>query len=182
MNLSIIPTNIEDLIVINPKTYFDHRGCYLETYSYYKYQKVCNFVQNEYFVQDSVSISDMGVLRGLHFQKNNPQAKLVSVLKGKVYDVAVDLRENSKTYGKYYGIYLDGISKRQMFIPKGFAHGFLSLEKDTIFSYKSSDFYDPTDESGLAWNDPDLDIKWPVKYVQEVILSEKDKNWPRFRQ
>ena len=139
-------------------------------------------IPNE-FVQDNHSKSSKGVLRGLHFQKQYPQSKLVRVIKGEVYDVAVDLRKDSKTYGKYYGVILSEENKLQFFIPKGFAHGFLVLSDEAEFVYKCDDFYHPGDEGGLIWNDKTINVNWPLEKVggeQNLIQSEKDTKWPSF--
>ena len=128
------------------------------------------------FVQDNQSKSSKGVLRGLHFQKEHPQGKLVRVLSGEVYDVAVDLRKNSKTFGKYFGVRLSDENKKQFYIPEGFAHGFVVLSDEAVFAYKCTDFYHPNDEGGLIYNDPDIGIDWPVDGI-ELIMSDKDTKW-----
>lgn len=133
------------------------------------------------FVQDNRSYSRKGVLRGLHFQKKYPQDKLISVLRGEIYDVAVDLRENSKTYGKWFGLILSDQNRKQLFIPKGFAHGYLVLSEEAEIFYKCSEVYHPEDEGGIIWNDPAIGIKWPVLHRDEIILSEKDRNWGTLR-
>ena len=172
-------TGIEGLCVITPKVFLDSRGYFLESYNKKDFEEIgitCDFVQ------DNQSKSSQGVIRGLHFQKQYSQSKLVRVLCGTVYDVAVDLRENSKTYGKYFGVELSGENMKQFFIPKGFAHGFLVLSKEAIFAYKCDDFYHPNDEGGLIWNDPDVGIEWPLdKLETELIFSEKDKVWPKLK-
>ena len=128
------------------------------------------------FVQDNQSKSSRGVLRGLHFQKEHPQGKLVRVLSGEVYDVAVDLRKNSKTFGKHFGVLLSSENKKQFYIPEGFAHGFLVLSDEAVFAYKCTDFYHPNDEGGIIYNDPDIGINWPIEGM-ELIMSEKDTKW-----
>ena len=128
------------------------------------------------FVQDNQSKSSKGVLRGLHFQKEHPQGKLVRVLSGEVYDVAVDLRKNSKTFGKYFGVRLSDENKKQFYIPKGFAHGFVVLSDEAVFAYKCTDFYHPNDEGGLIYNDPDIGIDWPIEGF-DLIMSDKDTKW-----
>ena len=128
------------------------------------------------FVQDNQSKSSKGVLRGLHFQKEHPQGKLVRVLSGEVYDVAVDLRKDSKTYGKYFGVVLSDENKKQFYIPKGFAHGFVVLSDEAVFAYKCTDFYHPNDEGGLKYDDPDIGIDWPIEGLN-LIMSEKDTKW-----
>ena len=129
------------------------------------------------FVQDNQSASKKGVLRGLHFQINYPQDKLVRVVNGEVFDVAVDLREGSATYGKWFGVLLSAENKKQFFIPKGFAHGFLVLSDFAEFAYKCTDFYHPNDEGGLAYNDPEIGVEWPIPEGMELIMSEKDQKW-----
>lgn len=168
-----IKTEIKDLYVIEPTVYGDNRGYFMETYNYEAFKEAgLNYI----FVQDNQSSSKKGVLRGLHFQKKFPQSKLVRVLKGEVFDVAVDLRGNSETYGKWVGVVLSENNKRQFLIPKGFAHGFIVTSDYAEFAYKCDDFYHPEDEGGLLWNDVDIGIEWPK--VEEIILSEKDKNNP----
>ena len=129
------------------------------------------------FVQDNQSMSVRGVLRGLHFQKEHPQGKLVRCLKGRVYDVAVDLRASSPTFGKWFGVELTAENKKQFFVPEGFAHGFLVLSDEAEFAYKCTDFYHPGDEGGLYWNDPQIGIEWPIEEGMELIISEKDQKW-----
>ena len=171
-----IKTEIEGVIIIEPTLYGDERGYFMETYQYEEFKKAgidCTFVQ------DNQSKSKKGVLRGLHAQKQFPQSKLVRVISGEVYDVAVDLRKNSATYGKYVGVYLSAENKRQFFIPKGFAHGFLVLSDEAEFVYKVDDYYHPDDECAIAFDDPEINIKWPIGKGVEIILSEKDKNNPK---
>lgn len=169
---NFLKTSIEGVIIVEPTVFGDDRGYFLETY---QYNDFCEGGIDVTFVQDNQSKSKKGVLRGLHFQKQFPQSKLVRVIKGEVFDVAVDLRPNSPTYGKYEGVILSEENKRQFFIPKGFAHGFVVLSDEAEFVYKVDDFYHPNDEGGLMWNDPDVGIKWPFDENFEVILSEKDK-------
>lgn len=173
-NFNFIQTFIDGLIVVEPKIYGDNRGYFMETYHYEEYK--IGGISSE-FVQDNQSMSKKGVLRGLHFQTSNPQGKLVRVLEGEVFDVAVDIRQDSDTYKKWYGINLSGENRKQLYIPEGFAHGFLVLSEQAVFSYKCTDFYDPANESGLLWNDPELGIEWPLDEVDNVILSPKDKKW-----
>lgn len=169
---NFIKTSIDGVIIVEPTVFGDDRGYFLETY---QYNEFCEGGIDVTFVQDNQSKSKKGVLRGLHFQKQFPQSKLVRVIKGEVFDVAVDLRPNSPTYGKYEGVILSEENKRQFFIPKGFAHGFVVLSDEAEFVYKVDDFYHPNDEGGLMWNDPDVNIKWPFDKNFEVILSDKDK-------
>ena len=144
----------------------------METYQYNDFKAAGIDVE---FVQDNQSKSKKGVLRGLHFQKNFPQSKLVRVINGAVYDVAVDLRKDSPTYGKHVGVLLTAENRRQFFIPKNFAHGFLVVSDEAEFVYKVDDFYHPNDEGGLKWDDPELKIEWPLEGIEEIILSDKDK-------
>ena len=157
--IKVTKTPIEGLVIIEPKVFGDNRGYFMETYNQ---TDMANAGINAVFVQDNQSMSTKGVLRGLHFQKNFPQGKLVRVIKGKVFDVAVDLRKNSDTYGKWYGVELSDENKKQFFVPAGFAHGFLVLSDTAEFCYKCTDFYHPEDEGGLAWNDPEIGIEWPL--------------------
>ncbi len=163
-------TEIEGVYVIEPKVFGDNRGYFMETYNEQEFK---NNGLDYNFVQDNQSKSKKGVLRGLHFQKTHPQAKLVRVLEGEVFDVAVDLRKGSKTYGKWVGVILSEENKKQFMIPRGFAHGFVVLSETAVFAYKCDDFYHPEDEGGIMWNDPDINIEWP--YKGELLLSEKDK-------
>lgn len=149
---------IEGLYIIEPAVHGDSRGYFMETYNQ---RDMAEAGLNMTFVQDNQSMSVKGVLRGLHFQKQYPQGKLVRVIKGRVFDVAVDLRAGSETYGKWYGVELTEENKKQFYISEGFAHGFLVLSDTAEFCYKVTDFYHPGDEGGLAWNDPTIDIKWP---------------------
>lgn len=165
---------IEGLKIITPQVHGDARGYFMETYQYNEFQEAGIPV---IFVQDNQSASRKGVLRGLHFQKEFPQDKLVRVIRGEVFDVAVDLREGSPTFGKWYGIVLSEENKKQFFIPKNFAHGFLVLSDYAEFCYKCSDFYHPGDEGGLAYDDPEIGIEWPISQDMELILSERDTRW-----
>ena len=160
--------------VITPAVFGDSRGYFMETYHYEDY-KAAGI--DQVFVQDNQSSSVKGVLRGLHFQINYPQDKLVRVISGEVFDVAVDLRPGSATYGKWYGVTLSAENKKQFFIPKNFAHGFVVLSDFAEFAYKCTDFYHPNDEGGILWNDPEIGIDWPIPEGMELIMSEKDKNW-----
>lgn len=166
---------IKDLIVIEPDIHPDPRGWFTESWHQERYQAhKISFS----FVQDNLVYSKKGSLRGLHAQHKHPQGKLITAITGEIFDVAVDLRKSSPTFGKWESVILSGKNKTQFFIPPGFAHGYCVLSDEAIISYKCTDFYLPQDEFGILWNDPDLDIKWPLK---EVILSEKDKQWPLFR-
>ena len=165
---------IEGLHIIEPTVFGDHRGYFMETYNYNDFAAEGIDCQ---FVQDNQSASRKGVLRGLHFQINFPQDKLVRVIKGEVFDVAVDLRDGSETYGKWFGVRLSEENKKQFFIPKNFAHGFLVLSDYAEFCYKVTDFYHPNDEGGLMWNDPEIGVDWPMPEgmtAEDLILSEKD--------
>ena len=189
--IQVTPVPIEGLYVIRPAVFKDERGYFSETYNLRDMEEAG---LNMRFVQDNQSGSSKGVLRGLHFQKHYPQGKLVRVIRGSVYDVAVDLRKDSKTYGQWYGIELSAENALQFYISEGFAHGFLVLSDEAEFCYKCTDFYHPGDESGLAWNDPKIAVQWPhvtgeykgtasaEGYCMEdghpLILSEKDQHWP----
>lgn len=171
-NFCLKNTFIEDLVVIEPKVFGDNRGYFMETYNYNDFKKLG---LNMIFVQDNQSKSKQGVLRGMHFQKNHSQGKLVRVIKGEVFDVGIDLRKNSKTYGKWYGEFLSEDNKKQMYIPEGFAHGFLVVSDEAVFNYKCTDYYAPEFDSGLLWNDPEVGVEWPLDGIEEILLSEKDK-------
>ena len=171
-------TYIKDLYVIEPSIFKDERGYFFESYSLKDFHD--NGIDVD-FKQDNESYSRKGVLRGLHFQKEHPQGKLIRVIKGAVYDVAVDLRKSSLTYGKYYGIILSEENKTQFYIPEGFAHGFLVLSDETIFSYKCTDFYYKDDQYGVLWNDPDIGIDWSMGNADKVTLNERDSSWPLLR-
>ena len=172
--ITVETCEIEGLKVITPKVFGDSRGYFFESYN--KNDFVNAGITCE-FVQDNQSSSKRGVLRGLHFQKNFPQVKLVRCINGEVFDVAVDLRRDSKTFGKWFGVVLSAENKKQFFIPKGFAHGFLVLSDYAEFAYKCSDFYHPDDEGGLIWNDPDIGVEWPLQDGVELIFSDKDTKW-----
>ena len=169
-NFTFIPTEIKDVFVIEVKKYGDNRGYFMETY------KESDFHQaglNYKFIPDNQSKSKKGVLRGLHFQKTYPQAKLVRCIEGEVFDVCVDLRQDSPTYGKWEGVVLSAEKGNQFMVPKGFAHGFVVLTESATFCYKCDELYHPEDEGGIMWDDPDVGIKWPD--IGEILLSEKDK-------
>lgn len=170
--MNVIKTKIDGVLIIEPRVFGDERGFFYETFHATRY-KEAGIAED--FVQDNRSRSTGGVLRGLHFQKNKPQGKLVTVTQGKVYDVAVDLRPESATFGEYEGIILSGENKIQFYIPPGFAHGFYVLSDTADFQYKCTDFYDPSDEGGLIWDDETLNINWPIR---DPNLSAKDKNLP----
>ncbi|MCF0216843.1 MAG: dTDP-4-dehydrorhamnose 3,5-epimerase [Fibrobacteraceae bacterium] len=172
---NFIKTGIEGVTIIEPTVYGDHRGYFMETYNAKEFNDAGLTMV---FVQDNESRSKKGVLRGLHFQKKNPQGKLVRVIEGEVFDVAVDLRKNSPTFGKWEGVVLSAEKKNQFYIPEGFAHGFLVLSETATFVYKCTRLYDPTDEGGLAWNDPAIGIEWPVLSDFKPLLSEKDTKNP----
>lgn len=177
-NFTFEETKIKDVYIITPKVFGDERGYFMETYSAKDF-KEAGLDYN--FVQDNQSSSFKGVLRGLHFQKNHPQAKLVRVLKGEVFDVAVDLRDGSETYGQWVGARLSEENKKQLMIPRGFAHGFLVLSDHAEFAYKCDDFYHPEDEGGIMYNDEDINIEWPEIDV-EYTLSEKDGKHPTLKE
>lgn len=169
-------TEIEGVFIIEPKVFGDNRGYFMETYN----QKDFEDAGLKYtFVQDNQSKSHKGVLRGLHYQRNHPQAKLVRVIQGEVFDVAVDLRKNSPTYGKWVGVILSAENKKMFMIPRGFAHGFVVLSDTAEFVYKCDELYHPEDEGGIMWNDPDVGVVWP--YEGEPSLSEKDKVHSRLK-
>lgn len=176
--ITVETCNIEGLKVITPTVFGDARGYFMETYNYNDFKDAgidCTFVQ------DNQSASKKGVLRGLHFQINFPQDKLVRVIKGEVFDVAVDMREGSPTYGQWYGVRLSEENKKMFFIPKNFAHGFYVLSDYAEFTYKCTDFYHPNDEGGIMYNDPDIGIEWPIDENVELIMSDKDKVWPQIK-
>lgn len=173
--ISVATCDIDGLKIIEPKVFGDERGYFFESYNYRDYAAAGI---SEEFVQDNQSSSSKGVLRGLHFQIKYPQAKLVRVIRGEVFDVAVDLREGSSTYGKWHGVILSEDNKKQFYVPKGFAHGFLVLSESAEFAYKCTEFYHPGDEGGLVWNDPDIGIDWPIPEGMELNIIERDRNWP----
>lgn len=186
---------IQGLCVITPAVHGDSRGYFMETYSQRDMEEAGLDIP---FVQDNQSMSTKGVLRGLHFQKEYPQTKLVRAIRGSVFDVAVDLRSDSKTFGKWYGVLLTEENKKQFLIPKGFAHGFLVLTDTAEFCYKCDDFYHPNDEEGLAWNDPSIGVKWPgvmgdyrgsasaegytLEDGTKLNLSDKDQKWLKLKE
>ena len=172
--ITVESCGIEGLKVITPKVFGDERGYFMETYNYNDFKGAGI---DRVFVQDNQSSSGKGVLRGLHFQIEHPQAKLVRVVRGEVFDVAVDLREGSATFGQWHGVVLSAENRKQFYIPEGFAHGYLVLSDYAEFCYKCTDFYHPGDEGGLRWNDPDLGIDWPVPEGVELNINERDRNW-----
>ena len=176
-NFTFTETKIKGVYIIDVKSYGDNRGYFMETYKETDFQAAG---LNYSFVQDNQSSSRKGVLRGLHFQCNHPQAKLVRVLQGEVFDVAVDLRRDSETYGQWVGVLLSGENKRQFMIPRGFAHGFVVVSDYAEFAYKCDEVYHPEDEGGLIWNDPDIGIEWPE--VGEVKKKKKKKKNPTLAQ
>ncbi len=172
--ITVETCEIEGLKVITPTVFGDSRGYFMETYNYNDFKEAgidC------VFVQDNQSASKKGVLRGMHFQKNFPQDKLVRVIKGEVFDAVIDVREGSATFGKWHGVLLSEENKKQFFIPKGFAHGFLVLSDYAEFCYKCTDFYHPDDEGGILYNDPEVGIDWPIPEGMELVMSEKDPKW-----
>lgn len=175
-NFKFIETSIKDVYIIEPIIYGDERGYFMETYKKTDFDNV-GLVYD--FLQDNQSRSKAGVLRGLHFQKNFPQAKLVRCIEGEVFDVCVDLRKDSETYGKWEGVILSAEKGNQLMIPRGFAHGFVVLSETATFCYKCDEVYHPEDEGGINWNDSEIGILWP--YKGELILSEKDKNYPSLK-
>ena len=180
--ITVETCGIEGLRVITPSVFGDERGYFMETYNYNDFAAAgidCSFVQ------DNQSMSKKGVLRGLHFQINYPQDKLVRVGRGEGFGVAVDLRKDSATYGKWYGVRLSAENKKQFFIPKNFAHGFIVLSEEAEFAYKCTDFYHPNDEGGLLWKDPEIGVDWPMPEGMteaDLIISEKDQKWNGIRE
>jgi len=168
-------TDLKGVYIIDPKVYGDNRGYFMETYNANDFKEAG---LNMVFVQDNQSKSKKGVLRGLHFQIKYPQGKLVRVLSGSVFDVCVDIRKGSPTFGKWHGVILTGENKKQFYVPAGCAHGFLVLSDEAEFAYKCTDFYHPEDEGGIIWNDPAIGIEWPLEGIGEVLLSDKDKKLP----
>ncbi|MBE5829964.1 MAG: dTDP-4-dehydrorhamnose 3,5-epimerase [Butyrivibrio sp.] len=172
--ITVETCEIEGLRIITPQVFGDARGYFMETFNQRDFAEAGIDVP---FVQDNQSASSQGVLRGLHYQINHPQDKLVRCIRGEVFDVAVDLRRGSKTFGKWHGVVLSEENKKQFFIPKGFAHGFYVTSGYAEFAYKCSDFYTPGDEGGLIWNDPDIGIDWPLVEGVALNLSDRDTKW-----
>ncbi|POP51490.1 dTDP-4-dehydrorhamnose 3,5-epimerase [Zhongshania marina] len=173
--MNVIQTKLKDCVIIEPKIFGDHRGFFLETFQAERYREMAGITLP--FVQDNHSRSAKGVLRGLHFQQTKPQGKLVRVVSGEVYDVAVDIRQDSPSFGQWEGVLLSEENKRQFWVPPGFAHGFVVLSDTADFEYKCTDYYDPSDEGSLIWNDPVLAITWPL---EAPTLSDKDSKAPTF--
>lgn len=178
-NFNFIQTKIPDLYIIEPKVFGDDRGYFMESYSQKDFADAGLTMT---FVQDNESKSRKGVLRGLHFQTKHTQGKLVRVIQGEVWDVAVDLRKGSPTYGQWEGVYLSAENKRQLYVPEGFAHGFVVTSEEAVFNYKCTDFYAPEYDSGLLWNDPDVGIEWPLEGLGDILLSGKDKKQKTFKE
>lgn len=174
--MNVIDTPLSGVKIIEPRVFGDHRGFFKETFSEQRYAQLVGIQLP--FVQDNHSRSRKGVLRGLHFQKTKPQGKLVSVSRGAVYDVVADINPDSPTFGQYVGVELNEGNHRQLWVPPGYAHGFVVLSDEVDFLYKCTDYYDPSDEGGIAWNCPMLDIQWPLHDVQ---LSEKDTHYPSLK-
>jgi dTDP-4-dehydrorhamnose 3,5-epimerase len=176
--MNVIDTEIKEVKILEPKVFGDSRGYFIETWrdSFFR-----EFVCDKTFVQDNQSKSSIGVLRGLHYQLNNPQGKLVRVVSGTVFDVAVDIRKSSPTFGKYVGVILSAENKRQFWIPEGFAHGFYVMSETAEFVYKCTNYYDPTSEHSILWNDPDIGIEWPLVEGVKVNVSEKDGKASSFK-
>lgn len=175
---NVIKTKIEDLVIIETLTHEDNRGHFVKTYDEKEFGEKG---LPTYYPQDDQSLSHKGVLRGLHYQIKHPQGKLIRVPHGKVYDVAVDLRGDSDTYGEYVGVELSGENRKLFYIPPGFAHGFVCLENNTVFTYKCTESYYPNDESGIIYNDEDIAIEWPIDF-EDIIMSEKDKRWKTLKE
>ncbi|MCF8070279.1 MAG: dTDP-4-dehydrorhamnose 3,5-epimerase [Desulfobacterales bacterium] len=173
--MKILPTTIDGPLIIEPDVYGDHRGYFMETY---RQERLRPLGIDTSFIQDNLSFSVKNTLRGLHYQIKKPQAKLVQVVTGEVYDVAVDIRQNSPTFGQWVGALLSEENKRQFYVPEGFAHGFCVMSESAHFVYKCSNYYNPQDEGGIMWSDPDIGIEWPVK---NPVISEKDLHNPCFK-
>ncbi len=173
--MEILPTALPDVKILRPRVFRDNRGFFMETYHRKRYRDLGIPAD---FCQDNLSRSVKGTVRGLHFQVRHPQAKLVQAIQGEIFDVAVDIRPGSPTFGRWVGERLSEENLHQLYIPEGFAHGFCVLSETALFSYKCSDFYDPADEGGILWSDPDIGIDWPV---DDPIVSDKDKVQPRLK-
>jgi len=175
--MKVTPTELRDVLVLEPKVFQDERGFFLESYNRRTFKEATGRDAN--FVQDNQSFSVRNVLRGLHYQIRQPQGKLVAVMAGEIFDVAVDIRRGSATFGRWVGVRLSGENFLQLYVPPGFAHGFCVLSASVHVEYKCTDFYDPADEIGLAWDDPDVGIDWPLA---NPLVSEKDRRLPRLRE
>lgn len=173
--MNVLRTSLSGLLIIEPKVYGDRRGFFLEIWNRKRYVEMGIYKD---FVQDNLSLSRGGVVRGLHYQYPHTQGKLVYVLQGEVYDVAVDIRRDSPTFGKWEGVVLSDKNKRQLYVPEGFAHGFCVLSETALFAYKCTDFYNPDVEGGILWNDPEIGIDWPAS---DPVLSDKDKVYPTLK-
>ncbi|MFO0725597.1 MAG: dTDP-4-dehydrorhamnose 3,5-epimerase [Myxococcota bacterium] len=171
--MQVHATSLPGVLIVEPKVFGDHRGFFLETYSESRYQAAG--IEGR-FVQDNMSSSTRGILRGLHYQVERPQAKLVSVVEGEIFDVAVDIRTGSPNYGKWVGVKLDATTRKQLFVPAGFAHGFLVLSERALVSYKCTEYYEPKSEGGIIWNCPEIGVEWPLDVAP--VLSAKDAAYP----
>ena len=178
-NFKFSETEIEGMFIVEPMVFSDNRGAFMETFNQRDFKDAGYDLT---FVQDNQSKSTKGVLRGLHFQINYPQGKLVRVTKGEVFDVGVDLRSDSPTYGKWVGVRLSAENNKQLYIPPKFAHGFLVLSDEAEFLYKCTEFYHGDDEGGIIWNDEDIAVDWPLDDIDEIILSDKDKEWKTLKE
>ena len=182
--MNVIETKIEGLLILEPRVFGDDRGWFMESFNQKAFEQILKErnLPIPQFVQDNHSCSQKNTLRGLHFQKApHAQGKLVRVVQGKAWDVAVDIRPNSKTYGKWVGVELSGENHKQFWIPEGFAHGFVALEDNTQFLYKTTNYYNKVSEGTIIWNDPDLGIEWPINNINEVLISDKDKLADKFK-
>ncbi|MDR1699616.1 MAG: dTDP-4-dehydrorhamnose 3,5-epimerase [Lachnoclostridium sp.] len=177
--IKVTANKIKGLYVIEPTVYEDGRGYFFETYNQRDFFDAGLTMK---FVQDNQSKSKKGVLRGMHFQNKYPQGKLVRVIRGEVFDAAVDVRPNSETFGQWFGVVLSEKNKLQFYVPEGFAHGFLVMSEEAEFAYRCTEFYHPEDEGGIIWNDPDIGIKWPIENESEVQLAKKDMELPKFKE
>ena len=175
--IKVTPCDIKGLYVIEPAVFKDERGYFMETYNQNDFKEAG---LNMVFVQDNLSMSAKGTLRGMHFQKNYQQGKLVCVVSGEVFDAVVDIRDGSRTYGQWFGTVLSAEKKNMLYVPEGFAHGFLVLSDTAVFSYKLSDYYHPEDESGIPWNDETIGIRWPISKDMTILTSERDSRHPAF--
>lgn len=176
--IEVIQTGIEGLVIVEPQVFGDARGYFMETYNEEAFRAAGLTMA---FVQDNQSLSKKGVLRGLHFQSRFSQGKLVRVIQGEVYDVGVDLRKDSPTYGRYAGVVLSGENKRMFYVPEGFAHGFLVLSDEAVFTYKCTNLYHPEFDGGIRYDDPDIGVEWPTEGIDSLLLSDKDTKLPRLK-